>query len=58
MTDCKRRLTARPTQPFGTKKAAPAPAQPFGAPPRALPPDVERELSQGPAKRDAPDSKK
>jgi hypothetical protein len=60
MMACRQRLAARLTQPFGAKKAAavapalgPAPAQPFGALPPALPQNVERELSQGPAKSNA-----
>jgi hypothetical protein len=65
MMDCSRRLAARRTQPFGAKKQAPVQAlgpapspQPFGSVPPALPSSIERELSQGPAKHDAPDSKK
>jgi hypothetical protein len=53
MISCRNRLLARLTQPFGTKKVAPAsalgpaPAQPFGNLPPALPSSVDRELSLG-----------
>jgi hypothetical protein len=55
MMDCARRLIAtQPTQPFGKRATpaqalGPAPSQPFGVVPRALPQEFEAESSLGPA---------
>jgi hypothetical protein len=63
MMDCTRHLmaAARPTQPFGAKKAAHAlalgpavAAQPFGQVPPALPQALQIESSEGDSKRQSP----